>query len=292
MTPNNNLSILPFYSDLMYQDHRKETAYGEIYKLYSPNSKLLSFQIIRDHVASTPVSSVLLQKVKGDGNPDGALIDITAHVIASGLEVEYFASDGYDIIKYPSTFLFGTYTMGLGQYYVVLSDGINTWYSDIFTITNHPEKLIRLTYKNYSNLGLKRGHIDYSDGFLNTCYLDAKIGKPRYPFEEEAKKRDGYTFIEKQISEKRYVFEFSAPEYLCDALRVVRMHDIIRIFYENEVYEVETIFIEPRWQAQGNIAIVTVEFGTGTIVKKTGGGYALNGGDFNNDFNDDFDNNT
>jgi len=288
MSLKHNINVLPFYTDLRYQDYKREFNFGAIYKLYSPSARLLPFQIIRTHRSSTPITSVTLQKIKPNGALDGAAVDITAQVSGSGLNILEFSADGYDIIKYPGALIFPSYSIGLGQYYITITDGTETWYSEIFTTVNDSSKLIRLVYSSIDNITVPGGHIDYTAPFAFECYIDSKLGKPRYPFEEEVKKRDGFTFPEKQISEKRYVFEFVAPEYLLDALRLVRLNDVVRIVSEGVTYEVETIFIESRWQDQGNLAIVTVEFGISSIVKKTGGGYALDGGDFMDDFNDDY----
>ena len=70
------------------------------------------------------------------------------------------------------------------------------------------------------------------------------------------------------------------------------MSDNIRItdMYGTE-YKVDTILLTPKWQTQGNLASVEVEFETSTVVKKLGLGLpGLSGGgfDFNNDFNKDF----
>lgn len=283
-----NLNVLPFYDDLRYQNHKKEYAYDEVYKLYSPSTRLLPFQIIRPHATSTPITSVLLKGVDRKGNPNGSETDITAQVTGSGLTILEFSADGYDIIKYPSTFAFPALTIGLGQYFIEVTDGTNTWYSEIFTIVSNPEKLLRLVYTNYDDIETPDGKIDYTQPFSWSVYLDTKLGKPRYTIEEEAKVRDGFTYYEKQLSEKRYVFEFMAPEFLLDALRIVRLHDVVRVFYDGLVYDCEVIFIEPRWQEQGDLAAVTVEFGVGSVIKKTGGGFIRDAGDFGDDFNDDF----
>ena len=47
MTPNNNLSVLPFYESPQYQDYKKSYAYGDVYPLFTPINKLLPVQIIR-----------------------------------------------------------------------------------------------------------------------------------------------------------------------------------------------------------------------------------------------------
>lgn len=42
MTPNNNLSVLPFYEGVQYQDYKKSYAYGDVYPLFTPINKLIA----------------------------------------------------------------------------------------------------------------------------------------------------------------------------------------------------------------------------------------------------------
>ena len=77
-------------------------------------------------------------------------------------------------------------------------------------------------------------------------------------------------------------------------MRFIRMADYIHITdkYGRE-YDCDTFLITPKWQTQGDLASVEIEFKTNTVVKKIGRGYNItaNKGDFNGDFNNDFDNN-
>lgn len=50
MTPNNNLSVLPFYEGIQYQDYKKSYAYGDVYPLFTPINKLLPFKSYVQHV--------------------------------------------------------------------------------------------------------------------------------------------------------------------------------------------------------------------------------------------------
>jgi hypothetical protein len=47
--------------------------------------------------------------------------------------------------------------------------------------------------------------------------------------------------------------------------------------------------ITPKWQEQGDLAIVEAEFETDTVIKKIGRGVAVTiRGDYNEDFNNDY----
>lgn len=283
MIPNNNLNILPFYSSIEEQNHRKDYAYGDIYTLIAGKARILPFQINREHSAGTSVNKARLHNLK-----TGAEQNILSELQGAGLIVREYAGEGYDLIINPSALIFPNLTITEGQYYVELGDANNTWYSEVFTVVNEFSQFLKLTYWDKDSIAYTGGHIDYTPPFKNYCYLQTEIGKPEYPFEEQAQKRDGYIFIEKQVSEKKYKFEFLAPEYLCDALRVVRMHDFITIELRGKKYNVENIIFEPKWKEQGNLAVMEVEFECDTIIKKIGKGVVQTGGDFNNDFNNDF----
>lgn len=287
MIPNNNLNILPFYSSLSEQNHRKFYAYNEVYPLITRSGNLLPFQINRPHSASTPITVFKLIELG-----TGSETDILREVNGAGLVIKEYSAEGYDLIINPAALIFPNLTMTQGEYYVEVSDGTNTWFSEVFTVVNNLSEYLKIEYWDRDAIAYYGGHIDYTAPYKNYCFVNSEIGKPEYPFKEDAQNRDGYIFIEKQISEKKYKFEFLAAEFLCDALRVVRMHDFINIHFKGKTYKVENIIFEPKWKEQGNLAVMEVEFECDTIVKKIGKGIIqTNAGDFNNDFNDDFNNN-
>lgn len=125
--------------------------------------------------------------------------------------------------------------------------------------------------------------------FKNRLYLCTELGRPDYPFEEQGESRDGYFFVQKQISEKTYRCTALAPEFLCDVMRFIRMadHVVVRDQFGRK-YECDSFLISPKWQNQGYLASVEIEFQTDTVVKKIGTG--VRRGDFNSDFNNDFNN--
>lgn len=289
MTPNNNLSVLPFYPDEKYQDFRKSYAYGEIYPLFSPSNRLLPFQIIR------PTSSVwnptaVIRRVNKNGLIGSEFRNVTQTLLEGGLRLNRFSTLGYDVISYPGVFPFPN-DIEEGQFYLGFHDGKDRYTSDVFTVVHGIENYMKIEWWDIDNITFDDGAIDYGSPFKNVLYLCAEIGKPEYIFEEEGEDRDGFFFPEKQLSEKRYKFQFLAPEYLCDAMRVIRMADYVRITANGQTYNCDTFLITVKWQTQGNLASVEAEFECDTVIKKIGRGIVpSNLGDFNNDFNNDFDN--
>ena len=285
MTPNNNLSVLPWYSDIKYQNHLKTYAYGNIYPLFTPARTLLPFQIIRSKRANA-ITGVNLYTKTGT-----LFLDITTQIIETGLQVKAFPTLGIDVIVNPGILPMAI-NMPEGIYYATITDGVETWFSDMFTVVNDVSNYLKIEWYDVEDLTFDEGAIVYqSPAFKNVVYLCAEIGKPEYVFEEDGEKRDGYFFPEKQVSEKTYKFTFLAPEYLCDAMRIIRMCDVVKVTAEGRMYDCDTFLITPKWQTQGDIASVETEFECATVIKKIGKGLAVvNSGDFNNDFNDDFNN--
>jgi len=286
MIPNNNLSVLPFYSDIKFQNHRKSYAFGEIFPLITPSRTLLPFQIMRE-TRSNPITSIKLYNRNGI-----FILDITNQLIESGLQVKPFITLGIDIIVNP-----GLFPMAInipdGMYYAVITDDIDIWYSEIFTFVKDVLGYLKIEWYDVEDLIFDDGAIAYnlSPAFKNVIYLNTEIGKPDYTFEEDGEKRDGYFFPEKQVSEKTYKFTFLAPEYICDAMRIIRMSDIVNITSNGQTFNCDTFLITPKWQTQGDIASVETEFECGTVIKKIGKGVSLATNNFNNDFNGDFENN-
>lgn len=277
---NNNISPLPFYDNIALQNHRKDYTFGQIYQLITYRNMLLPFQVVLAN--GTSVSQVILYNFN-----TGKYTDITTSMKENGLVIKSFT--GFKLLKYPGTLPIveirheGTY------YLAIVINGLGAIYSDLFTVTNRVSDYLLIEYSNSYNFELKNGIVDFSDNFSFKCYLNTQVGKPEYDFEEEATERMGYTFIESQVSKKIYKFTFLAPEYLCDALRIVRLCENKQITSKSQIYDLTTFNMEPEWEDQGDLAAVECEFETDTVIANIGGYMPkLKGGDFNKDFNNDF----
>lgn len=286
MIPNNNLSVLPWYTSIEQQNARKWWVYGRVYPLFTPAMFMLPFQIMRSHRSGT---SITLFRVY---TKDGALVgDFTQQLNDAGIYFKSFESLGYDVIVFPGVLPVFTQFQN-GQYYATISDGTQTWYSEIFTVVNDITPYLKIEWWDIADFVMDAGTIVYTNpAFKNVLYLQADIAKPEYLFEEEGETRDGYFFPAKQISEKRYRFNFLASEYLLDVMRFIRMADYAEIEYHGQRYSLDTFLITPEWEDNGDVAAVNAEFDTATVAKKIGLGYIrAQRGDFNDDFNDDFNN--
>lgn len=284
---NNNLSVLPFHTNIEEQNHRRSYAYGDIYPLYTPLGCVPPFQI--HHASASMVGVTGATLYKSDGTAVGS---ISSALMSAGLAVYQFT--GYSIIRFSSP-VPRNITTSEGQYYMTLttSDGV-TYYSDVFTVTAITDGLLNVQWWDKEDFVLDGTRIVYKNGngnlrYPNNVFLQAEIGKPDYQFDEEGEERDGFFFPEKMLSSKKYKFTFLASEPLCDVMRFISLSDFINIIdqYGNE-YHCDTFLMTPKWQEMGNIASVEVEFTTDTVAKKIGYGYRRIDS-YNNDYNNDYD---
>lgn len=283
---NNNLSVLPFYENIDEQNHRRTYAYGEVYPLYCPMGSILPFQIIRNHNGAS-ISTVRLYKVKG-----GTYTNVKTAMQNAGLTRIQYTAYGYDIVMFPTDTPHNLTTVE-GQHYlrITMSDG-TTYTSDYFTVVADMSGFLNIRWWDLQDLIMDGCRISYANNFRNSIWLNTQLGKPEYEFEEEGETRDGYFYPEKMISEKKYKCVFLAPEYLCDVMRFIRMSDFVTVRdrYEHG-YRCDTFLCTPKWEDQGDLASVEVEFTCETVAKKVGRGYVDlgTGVDFNDDYNNDFD---
>lgn len=284
MIPNNNTSVIPFVGSLNEQSHRRSYAYGAIYPIYVPQNVFVPFQICRT-TRPNAISQVMLYKA------DDTLVGtITQAMKEAGLTVKRYEAYGYDTIIFPAIVPIQVFTE-IGQYYLRIYDGVEYFYSDIFTVVDKIDNYLRIDWYCQEDMYYRGGVICYDNPrYINTLYLDAQLGKPEYPFTEESEERDGLLFPIKQYTEKTYRFTCYASEAMCDCMRLIRMADYIQVTdgYGNK-YDADQFLFTPSWQAQGDLASVECEFQTATIFKNIGRGIKLfTGGDFNIDFNNDY----
>lgn len=291
MIPNNNLSVLPWYTSIEQQNARKWWVYGRVYPLFTKAGFILPFQIILPHRSVPQLDACYLYDAK-----TGLVVDaaVAQKLNESGFVFEQFQSNGYTIAVYPGV-LPAFSALDNGQYYLRITINNVVYYSEIFTVVNDISPYLKIEWWDNENFFMDAGIVvyKYANGtqFKNVLYLQADIAKPEYPFEEEGETRDGYFFPIKQISEKHYRFSFLASEYLLDVMRFIRMADYAQIEKNGQTYSIDTFLITPDWEDNGDVAAVEAEFDTATVAKKIGVGYIKSQrGDFNDDFNNDFNN--
>jgi hypothetical protein len=309
-------SIIPFYSrhyttdfathpsfrKLTKLDERKDYAFKDPYKRVirldsSKNSlQIPSFYIYTDmeYTGVNTINGFLLYE-------DGTRIALNSisSLVTFVNNIQRLNYDGTILLVSPPAACVRSAGWPLGPVVLVLNVfndvTTTTFYSDRLYITDDIYNYVELSWYNDTNLNIGKRIIPYSYGYRPSVFVDAHIGKPSYNFEEEVVERLGYEFVQSAISKKTYNFAFSAPEYLCDSLRIMCICNNKRVIrYDhtnyNETLEPMTVGMDVSWDDQGHLALVSMSLDVDLVATNPSGYAPLPHGDFNNDYNNDFDN--
>ena len=276
------ISPLKFYDDFHKQNRYRSFAYGHVAPLITNPNVVSPFQLI----VSGNVSEVYVRSADTNKRVTGNVVE---RFKDAGLR--NVLKNGYNILLFLGIFPLSGVIDYEGQYWLEIHSG-GWYYSEVFCFDNNIDDCLKVEYWNpEGDFALKNGIIVLgSENFHFILLLKSELGKPEYSFEEEATKRLGYSFIESQVSKKTYKFNTVIPEYLCDAMRIIRLCSQKKITCKGETYDAITFNMEVDWQEQGDLASVTCEFDVDNIITNLGGFKHENlGGDFNNDYNNDYD---
>ena len=275
------VSPLKFYDDFHKQNRYRSFAYGHVAPLITNPNVVSPFQLI----VSGNVSEVYVRSADTNKRVTGNVVE---RFKDAGLR--NVPKNGYNILLFLGIFPLSGVIDYEGQYWLEIHSG-RWYYSEVFCFDNNIDDCLKVEYWNpEGDFALKNGIIVLgSENFHFILLLKSELGKPEYSFEEEATKRLGYSFIESQVSKKTYKFNTVIPEYLCDAMRIIRLCSQKKITCKGETYDAITFNMEVDWQEQGDLASVTCEFDVDNIITNLGGFKHENlGGDFNNDYNNDY----
>lgn len=255
MTPNNNLNPLAFYKSQNDMFKARPYNYGIKYPLYMPLNRVTPFQIIRGSSESTTLTSAKIYNDRG----------VEVATVTSYMSVNVVTIGNSKVMQFKC----GNYAnLTPGQYTMRLVIGNDTYYSEVFTAYANIGKLVKVEYYNADPIIFDEGALTYDNGFKFELFLCTEIAKPEYLFEEESTKRGGFTFVENQISSKQYKMVIAAPEYLCDAIRIIRLHDHVAITKDGNAYEAYNFTPSYQWNDVGDLAQVTITFESNTVLQK------------------------
>lgn len=255
MTPNNNLNPLAFYKSQNDMFKARPYNYGIKYPLYMPLNRVTPFQIIRGSSESTTLTSAKIYNDRG----------VEVATVTSYMSVNVVTIGNSKVMQFKC----GNYAnLTPGQYTMRVVIGNDTYYSEVFTAYANIGKLVKVEYYNADPIIFDEGALTYDNGFKFELYLCTEIAKPEYLFEEESTKRGGFTFVENQISSKQYKMVIAAPEYLCDAIRIIRLHDHVAITKDGNAYEAYNFTPSYQWNDVGDLAQVVITFESNTVLQK------------------------
>lgn len=265
MNTFNNFSPLAFREKSQKATYKKWYAYGKEFALPFSTTELPPFQFTVTNLPSFDPTTVEVFLVnEATGVRSGTGIKIKVDTMDEHNSVLY-VSPGSNV--YAKSIEPGVYraefTIPEGETYVstpiCVTDGIET-------NTN----FVKLEYWNDEKLAYPNGFVTTGtdNDFKFQMYIPTTFFKPKYEFEEEITKRAGYKFLELQTCNKVFGFNFLAPEYICDALRLVRLSDYIRFTHDGEYYNALNFEYTPDWQDNGYLAAIECQFETDTIIQK------------------------
>lgn len=275
------ISPLKFYDDFHKQNRYRSFAYGHVAPLITNPNIISPFQLL----VSGNVSEVYIRNANTNKRVTGNVVEKFKD---AGLR--NVLKNSYNILLFLGIFPLSGIIDYEGQYWLEIHSG-EWYYSEVFCFDNNIDDCLKVEYWNpESDFALKNGVIVLgSENFHFILLLKSELGKPEYSFEEEVTKRLGYSFIESQVSKKTYKFNTVIPEYLCDAMRIIRLCSQKKITCKGETYDAITFNMEVDWQEQGDLASVTCEFDVDSIITNLGGfKHEVIEGDFNNDYNNDY----
>ena len=148
-------------------------------------------------------------------DPSLELYKLTQLTVEEFTSYDYIVYEGGDLVEDISS----------GMYYLEVSDGANTWYSECFNVCDDIDERIVMEWGHSSDID----NIYYSGGFENKIVFAERydLVKPTYEPTKIGTARDGYFFTEKVVTKKGYKLIFYAPEFMSDAMVLLPSHDTI-----------------------------------------------------------------
>lgn len=264
MEVHNNFSPLAFRKKESKATYEKWYAFGKNYAIPASANTLTPFQFTELNISVFDPDTIEVEAVNEE----------TGEVTKTGVYVSFDVMPEHGGVLYvsPGKNSFSE-ALPQGTYRARFSIHDEVYISTPFCVIPGIETSSKYLLIEYWN----DEKIAYPDGFITTganndfryqMYVPATICKPKYEFEEELTKRAGYKFLELQTSTKVYAFTFVAPEFICDAMRLIRLSDYIRISHDGEYYNALNFEFDVDWQEQLYLAAVDCQFETDSIIQK------------------------
>lgn len=264
MEVHNNFSPLAFRKKESKATYEKWYAFGKNYAIPASANTLTPFQFTELNIPVFDPDTIEVEAVNEE----------TGEMTKTGVYVSFDVMPEHGNVLYvsPGKNSFRE-ALPQGTYRARFSIGHEVYISTPFCVIPGIEtssKYLLIEYWNDEKIAYPGGFITTgaNNDFRYQMYVPATICKPKYEFEEELTKRAGYKFLELQTSTKVYAFTFVAPEFICDAMRLIRLSDYIRISHDGEYYNALNFEFDVDWQEQLYLAAVDCQFETDSIIQK------------------------
>ena len=264
MEVHNNFSPLAFRKKESKATYEKWYAFGKNYAIPASANTLTPFQFTELNIPVFDPNTIEVEVINEEtGEPKKSGVYVSFDVMPEHGGVLY-VSPGKNSFRE---------ALPQGTYRARFSIGDEVYISTPFCVIPGIEtssKYLLIEYWNDEKIAYPGGFITTgaNNDFRYQMYVPATICKPKYEFEEELTKRAGYKFLELQTSTKVYAFTFVAPEFICDAMRLIRLSDYIRISHDGEYYNALNFEFDVDWQEQLYLAAVDCQFETDSIIQK------------------------
>ena len=264
MEVHNNFSPLAFRKKESKATYEKWYAFGKNYAIPASANTLTPFQFTELNIPVFDPNTIEVEVINeetGESKKSGVYVGFDVMPEHGGV---LYVSPGKNSFRE---------ALPQGTYRARFSIGDEVYISTPFCVIPGIEtssKYLLIEYWNDEKIAYPGGFITTgaNNDFKYQMYVPATICKPKYEFEEELTKRAGYKFLELQTSTKVYAFTFVAPEFICDAMRLIRLSDYIRISHDGEYYNALNFEFDVDWQEQLYLAAVDCQFETDSIIQK------------------------
>lgn len=264
MEVHNNFSPLAFRKKESKATYEKWYAFGKNYAIPASANTLTPFQFTELNIPVFDPNTIEVEVINeetGESKKSGVYVSFDVMPEHGGV---LYVSPGKNSFRE---------ALPQGTYRARFSIGDEVYISTPFCVIPGIEtssKYLLIEYWNDEKIAYPGGFITTgaNNDFKYQMYVPATICKPKYEFEEELTKRAGYKFLELQTSTKVYAFTFVAPEFICDAMRLIRLSDYIRISHDGEYYNALNFEFDVDWQEQLYLAAVDCQFETDSIIQK------------------------
>lgn len=203
----------------------------------SPRLRVPTFQIKRDIALGDAVTDFKLVNIEG--------IILDTDLALTGFSIaDLNSTPTLDSIIYDGSILTPDISgLPYGHYYLTVTDGTNTWYSEVFELEG--ESTIDPTFPascgtlgnarlEWSNPQCIISETIYNDAPSFQLILPVDLGQPDYKYKPDTQDdgQGGVVNLFQRI-DKRWRFFIVAPEYIADALTSVQMMSSVSLNFES-----------------------------------------------------------
>lgn len=259
-----NGGVLLWYEKLSQQFHRRSyMANQNRFTLVTELNQIPPFQLIVSNTAATITEFKIINK------ETGVETDVLSEVLNNSLVLETNQqSNTYDRIRYIANQPIPVSIFEQGDYYCKMTYGVFTWYSEVFSMYPDISQFVKIEYCHSEDFPLSTGVLKYVSGYENYFYVKPTIGisTPKFEYDKTVDKRDGIEFPLRQTTWKEYSLNILAHEAALDFMRLIPLHDTVKITDQFYTYNTDLFELSPEPQQSAGVYVAEIVFTTDTTV--------------------------